>query len=228
MPPHPHLGWINPVMREMADPGTYYDPVSKHWYTFATNGKGRNIQCWYSTDLCSWTEHPHDVLPGPFPHWTGTPGLQWAPEVISAPGNRPGHLLYYAGQDKNTGKQCIIAAYTEGGPLGPYRVIVDRPLVSRGDTGGCIDPQPFVDPQSGKRWLVFKNDQDKMYTSGTQIWIQELSEDGLSLVGHRHPLQAPSAKYQNKLLEAPYLIYHQPSGTYCLFYSSGTFTTKGE
>ena len=67
-----------------------------------------------------------------------------------------------------------------------------------------------------------------MYTKKTQLWIQELTEDGLGLVGERVPLQAPSAEYQQSLLEAPYLTYHQPSGTYCLFYSSGTFTTEGE
>lgn len=47
------------------------------------------------------------------------------------------------------------------GPLGPYRFISHGPLVSHGETGGCIDPQPFVDPQTGKRHLVFKNDADK-------------------------------------------------------------------
>lgn len=136
--------------------------------------------------------------------------------------------MYVSCKDRATDKQAIGVAYTEGGPLGPYRFISNGPIVSRGETGGCIDPQPFVDPPTGKRWLVYKNDLDRMYTRGCQIWIHQLSEDGLTLVGERVGLQAPSAKYQNNLLEAPYLTYHEPSRTYCLFYSSGTFTTFGK
>lgn len=90
--------------------------------------------------------------------------------------------MYISCKNKATDKQCIGVAYTEGvspsspstrpaflltplrspqGPLGPYRFISHGPLVSHGETGGCIDPQPFVDPQTGKRHLVFKNDADK-------------------------------------------------------------------
>lgn len=136
--------------------------------------------------------------------------------------------MYVSCQDRSTGKQCIGVAYTEGGPLGPYRFISFGPIVSRGETGGSLDPQPFADPVSGKRYLVYKNDFDKMYTKGPQLWLHELSEDGLQLVGERVPLQGPHADYQHGLLEAPYLTYHRESGTYCLFYSSGTFTTEGE
>lgn len=228
MPAHPHLGWVNPVIgHDSADPGVFYDKVSHKYYCFTTNSNGKNIQCSYSDDMMSWTHHDQDCLPGPFPPWTGQPGFFWAPEVIEAPQNRPGYLMYTSCQDKSTGKQCIGVAYTQGGPLGPYKFISHGPIVSRGETGGTIDPQPFVDPPSGKRYLVYKNDLDKMYTKGNQLWIQELSEDGLEVVGERTGLQAPHASYQGSLLEAPYLTHHQPSGTYCLFYSSGTFTTDG-
>lgn len=150
--------------------------------------------------------------------------------MIRAPQGRPGHLMYVSCQDKSTQRQCIGVAYTEGGPLGPYKFISYGPIVSRGETGGSLDPQPFADPQQGgKRYLVYKNDVDGvMYTRGPQIWLQAMSEDGLTVVGERVPLQAPSAAYQGSLLEAPYLTYHFPSRTYCLFYSSGTFTTEGE
>lgn len=134
--------------------------------------------------------------------------------------------MYVSTQDLGSGKQCIGVAYTQGGPLGPYKFISHGPLVSRGETGGCIDPQPFVDAD-GQRWLVYKNDYDRMYTKGPQIWLQKLSSDGLGFSGDRVPLQAPHAGYQGDLFEAPYLTHHPPSGTYCLFFSSGTFTTDG-
>lgn len=229
MAPHAHLGWVNPVIgHDFADPGVFFDRQSNKWFAYATNSNGKNIQCSYTSDFCSWTHHDQDVLPGPFPPWTGQPGFMWAPEVIEAPQGRPGYLMYVSCQDRSTGKQCIGVAYSQGGPLGPYNFISYGPIVSRGETGGCIDPQPFVDPQTGKRWLVFKNDYDKMYTKGPQLWLQELSEDGLTLIGERVALQSPHASYQNSLLEAPYLTYHPPSKTYCLFYSSGTFTTEGK
>lgn len=229
MAPHPHLGWVNPVIgHDFADPGVFYDGASQTWYAYGTNSNGKNIQCSSTKDFCSWEHHPHDALPGPFPPWTGQPGFFWAPEVIAAPQGRGGYLMYTSCQDKSTGKQCIGVAYSQQGPTGPFSFISYGPIVSRGETGGTLDPQPFVDPQTGKRWLVYKNDYDKMYTQGPQLWLQALSEDGLSVVGDRVALQAPHASYQHGLLEAPYLTYHPPSRTYCLFYSSGTFTTEGE
>ena len=63
-----------------------------------------------------------------------------------------------------------------------------------------------------------------MYTDHPQLWLSELSPDGLSLVGDMHPLQGPTHRYQCGLLEAPYLFHHAPSNAYILFFSSGTFT----
>ncbi len=100
--------------------------------------------------------------------------------------------------------------------------------IPQGATGGTLDPQPFEDPVSGKRYLVYKSDLKQIYdTKNPQLWISELSPDGLSLVGEMHPLQGAQHSYQNGLVEAPYLFYHQPSNAYVLFFSSGTFT-KGD
>lgn len=96
------------------------------------------------------------------------------------------------------------------------------------ETGGCLDPQPFEDPVSRTRFLVFKADTDHMFTKANQLWICKLSEDGLSLDGDMVPIQSPSQDYQGDVLEAPYLTYHSASNSYCLFYSSGNFSTKGK
>lgn len=132
--------------------------------------------------------------------------------------------MYVSCQDAIFRKQCIGVAYSDRDPKGPYRWITDRPLISRGETGGTLDPQPFEDPASGKRYLVYKSDWDKMYTKHPQLWLSELSPDGLSLLGDMYPLQSPQHSYQNGLLEAPYLFHHAPSNAYILFFSSGTFT----
>lgn len=171
MAPHPHLGYQNPVVGcDFPDPGLFYDDVSRRWIAYATNGNGKNIQAWWSEDFCCWHEHKEDVLPGPFPPWTGKPGFFWAPEVIRAPNGRPGYLLYTSANDSSTDKQCIGVAYSPQGPLGPFHFVSQGPIVSRGDTGGCIDPQPFEDPQDGgRRYLIYKNDTDKMYTKKCQV-----------------------------------------------------------
>ncbi|KAJ1572434.1 hypothetical protein NDA11_001541 [Ustilago hordei] len=226
MPAHPHLGYSNPVIgHDFADPGVFFDRQTQTWYAFGTNGNGKNIQCSYTKDFCSWTQHEQDCLPGPFPPYqSGAPGFLWAPELIEAPQNRGGYLMYVSCQDSIYKKQCIGVAYSDHDPKGPYRWITDRPLISRGETGGTLDPQPFEDPVSGKRYLVYKSDWDRMYTDHPQLWLSELSPDGLSLVGDMHPLQGPTHRYQCGLLEAPYLFHHAPSNAYILFFSSGTFT----
>ncbi|PWN47274.1 Arabinanase/levansucrase/invertase [Violaceomyces palustris] len=228
MPPHAHLGYVNPVVdHDFPDPGVFYHAPNRTWYAYSTNSNGKNVQCSHSTDFCSWSHSPHDCLPGPLPAWiSSSPGFVWAPEVITAPQNRGGYLMYVSVQDVTTGKQCIGVAYSQASPLGPFYFLDNRPMISRGEFGGCLDPQPFEDPNSGQRYLIFKSDVDRMYTKGPQLWLQKLSEDGLRLEGEMIPLMAPTQPWQGDLLEAPYLTYHGPSRTFCLFYSSGTFTKK--
>lgn len=131
--------------------------------------------------------------------------------------------MYLSCQDAKHVKQCIGIAYSDHDPRGPYRWITDRPLISRGETGGTLDPQPFQDPVSGKRYLVYKSDKDKLYTTKNQLWLSELSPDGLSLVGDMHPLQKPQHGDQDNIIEAPYIVHHAPSGAYVLFFSAGAY-----
>lgn len=59
---------------------------------------------------------------------------------------------------------------------------------------------------------------------GPQIWIQELAEDGLSFVAERHGILEAQEAWTTGLIEAPHMIYHEPTHTYVVFFSSGTFT----
>ncbi len=139
---------------DFADPGVFYDRASQTWYAYATNGNGKNIQCSYTKDFCSWSHHDQDVLPGPLPPYqSGAPGFLWAPEVIEAPQGRGGYLMYVSCQDAHFKKQCIGVAYSESGPMGPFRWITDRPLVSRGEKGGTLDPQPSKIPTAASATL---------------------------------------------------------------------------
>ncbi len=71
---------------------------------------------------------------------------------------------------------------------------------------------------------MYKNDYKHMRGEGPQIWLQELSEDGLTFSSDRYPLLSPTQPWQTGLIEAPHLVYHAPSKSYVCFFSSGTFT----
>lgn len=63
------------IGHDFADPGVFYDRKTKTWYAFGTNGNGKNIQCSYSQDCCSWSHHEHDCLPGPLPAYQSGAGV---------------------------------------------------------------------------------------------------------------------------------------------------------
>lgn len=216
--------YANPVVdTDFPDPGIFHNEATGTWYAYSTNSNGKNVQCASSTDFARWTLSPHDALPNPHPGWTGKPGFVWAPEVVRAPSGRPGFLLYVTTHDRNTGRQSIAVGYSQHSPLGAFRIVSPGPIVSQGELGGTIDPQPFDDPPSGRRYLLFKNDGNHENTAKTSLWIQLLSEDGLSLVGGRRSILEPSEEWHGNLLEAPYMYYHAPSQTYALFYSANGF-----
>ncbi len=133
-PPSPCAApsYANPVVdTDFPDPGVFYDAPSSTWYAYGTNGNGKNIQVATSKDFCSWQLHDHDALPPPYPQWTGKPGFFWAPEVVTAPGNRGGYLMYVSCADSKTDKQAIGVAYSEKSPMGPFHFVSNGPIVSR-------------------------------------------------------------------------------------------------
>ena len=91
---------------------------------------------------------------------------------------------------------------------------------------GSIDPSPFVDPASGQAYLVWKQNDGGSVSRAT-IWSQQLSADGLSLVG------SPSALMFNNTVAYPWqTTVEDPSmvdagGTYTLLFSAGVYTTTG-
>lgn len=150
------LTYENPVVdRDFPDPGVFYDDASSEYFAYATNGNGLNIQCWTSRDFVEWHEHG-EVLPGPFPAWTGKPGFMWAPEVCKAPQGRPGYLMYVSCHDFTIKPEvmCIGVAYSDS-PRGPFRFIMDRPLlqaVSRCCTNRFLREVAYTSFYPPERW----------------------------------------------------------------------------
>ena len=192
--------------------GNFADPfvlaVGDVFYAFATNGPLGNVQTLRSTDLQSW-EPVGDALPT-LPAWT-TPGRVWAPEVVAHGPDR--YVMYYTSADPATGHQAVGVAVATT-PEGPYVDKSIHPLISQADEGGSIDASPF------RNYLYWKNDGN---ATGVDTWIyaQQLSPDGLTLVGPSHRLIKQTLPWEGALVEAPYVL--ERNGLFHLFYSANAF-----
>jgi beta-xylosidase len=207
----------NPVLdRYFADP--FVLEVDGTYYAYATGNLTYNLQVSTSTDLVEWSR-PKEAL-ARLPLWQpSSKGLTWAPEVIETPA---GFVMHYTGRDVQEGKQCLAVAVADS-PEGPFVDESEEPLLCQYDEGGSIDSSPFVD-EDGKLYLLWKNDGNCCGLP-TRIYMQEMSEDGLELVGEARDIGARNdAGWERDLVEAPTLLLHE--GTYYLFFSANGYNTR--
>ena len=78
---------------------------------------------------------------------------------------------------------CISRA-TSANPAGPFVDDSSSAFVCPVSKGGAIDPSVFV-AADGTPWLLWKSDGD-CCSLPTTIYSQQLSPDGLSVVGPAH------------------------------------------
>ncbi|HZX06339.1 glycoside hydrolase family 43 protein, partial [Kribbella sp.] len=197
--------------------GGFADPqiiaVGNEYYAFATNGALGNVQTLTSRDLVSW-EAVGDAMPV-VPGWT-VPGWVWAPEVaVHAPDR---YVMYYTSRDAAAERQAVGVAVASA-PEGPYVDKSTSPLISQVAEGGSIDASPFQD-FSGRRWLYWKNDGNAIGVD-TWIYVSELSDDGLTLVGPVHRMIKQDLPWEGALVEAPYMV--ERDGKFHLFYSGNAY-----
>ncbi|MEA2461738.1 MAG: arabinan endo,5-alpha-L-arabinosidase [Actinomycetota bacterium] len=191
---YPHNAGDPAVLR--AADGTFYT------YTTQTSadGTGPHLPVLRSSNLVDWT-YVGDALPS-LPGWAldGPNRDTWAPHVIARAG---GYYLYYSARHAATGDMAIGVA-TASTPEGPFQPLGD-PLVM----GDSIDP--FVMESGGNLYMYWMVPREP-------IRAQQLSDDGLELVGPRRTVlrPAPDRPYQ-KLIEGPWVVQH--GGWYYLFYS---------
>ena len=172
-----------------------------------------------------------DALPT-LPTWTVT-GFQWAPSVWTRPDGT--YVMYYSTPatiplgclassppsgcvtttNGRSSAMCISRA-TSASPAGPF--VDDSPsaFVCPVAQGGAIDPSVFV-ASDGTPWLLWKSDGD-CCNLPTTIYSQQLSADGLSVVGPAHRLIGASQSWEGGLVEGPSMI--QNGSTFWLFYSA--------
>lgn len=192
---------------------------SDGWYAYATGVPGHSaIQVARSADLVTWSE-PEDALPQR-PDWQPLrDGLTWAPDVVPVDG---GWRMYYVARHQASGRQCLSTARADD-PGGPFVDDSDGPLLCQEDLGGSIDPEVFRDTD-GRTYLFWKNDGNAV-GADTRIWVQELADDGLSVVGtpkdtglmQTHP-------WQGALVEAPAVV--AVDGGYVMFYSANDYGSE--
>ncbi len=155
----------------------------------------------------SWEQIDTQTSPGVF-YWNG----RW--------------IMYYdaaeSGHAGDTGYDCLSVATTS--MLTPtHAVFTDTssgPLVCDAALGGAIDPSPFIDTKTGIAYLVWKSN-DGGSSRGATIWSQQLSADGMSLVGAPTGLlDQDRVRYPwESTIENPQLI--EQGGGYLLMYSAG-------
>jgi beta-xylosidase len=185
-------------------------------YAYATNGPAGTIQVLSSTDLSSW-----QVLPPALesvPSWA-QPGRTWAPSV-----ERVGDLflLYYAVRVKGSGRQCISVAASPNA-AGPFLDGTPGPLVCQTELGGSIDPSTVRD-ELGILHLVWKS-EGEITGKKAQIWSQDLSPDGRSLVGAPVLLLSADRAWEDDVIENPSLV--RLDGVWILTYSGNRWNTGG-
>ena len=177
-----------------------------------------------------------DALPS-LPKWTVS-GFQWAPSVWTRPDGT--YVMYYstpatiplgclaktppAGCVKTTNGEssamCISRA-TSANPAGPFVDDSSSAFVCPLAQGGAIDPSVFVAPDDTP-WLLWKSDGDCCNMS-TTIYSQQLSSDGLTVVGPAHQLIGATQSWEGNLVEGPSMI--ENGNTFWLFYSANLWGT---
>jgi len=185
--------------------------VDGEYYAYSTNAASASVPVAHSTDLASW-RHVGDAMPVRAPWAQPNYGWTWAPGVIQI---EDGFVLYYTARDKVADRQCIGVA-TADAPTGPFRDEAEEPFICQRDLGGSIDAYPFRDAD-GTLYLYWKNDGN-CCAKPVGLWVQELSADGLTLVGEPTELIRRDQPWEIPLIENPAMVHEED--TYFLFYSA--------
>jgi len=189
------------------DPGAIY--VNGTFYLATTNYP---MEIFSSSDLSQWTKS--GVVFQDKPSWAATDF--WAPEIHAV---KESFVAYYTARDHN-GQLCIGAA-TGTSVTGPFTDI-GHPIAKDDDPQWMyIDSTYFYDSVSDKHYLVWKRGTvTPPEETDTLLFIQELSQDGLQVVGDRHIiLRNNLSSWEFGVVEAPWIIRPSGQSYFYLFYS---------
>ncbi|SFJ18629.1 glycoside hydrolase family 43 protein [Amycolatopsis sacchari] len=181
------------------------------YYAYATRGGSARIPYAVASSADGPWKVQGDAL-ARNPAWAKPDGAFWAPDVGRM--NNGQYRVYFSAQLPGDNRMCIGTA-TSSLPTGPFNPVDSAPLVCPPEDGGDIDPQSFVD-SDGKHYLLYKSN-----AGPTTIWLQEVTNDGGTLVGGRIPLLRADRPEERGDVEAPSLV--KIGSGYVLFYSADSF-----
>jgi len=174
-----------------------------------------------SDDLVNWQPQGYVFPPGGWPAWADH--NMWAPEIHFVSGR---YLVYFSASAVNGRHSIGVAISTSGSPWGPYEDL-GSPLVYHNEDSlvGPIDQHFFLDPATGKQWLMWKTDH-MINPRVSEVVIQELNEDGVSFVEGSSPTAIFSDDHEHlpeehRIVEGMWMMFRE--GTYYLFYSASLF-----
>ena len=232
----PGAPWFEPSKPYSAN---FSDPsvlrVGGTYYAYGTATGGAYLPVLRSTDLRTWTARPvydpggslsgdrwfNDALPYPA-SWgvdKATSGRMkktvWAPGVAKL-GAR--YLAFYTVKVRHSPERYCISLATSSSPLGPFTDRSTRPFVCDTDPKGSIDPAPFVDPTTGKAFLVWKS-EGVVGSTPTRIWSRQLNATGTGWAygSTRRELLRTALPWEGNVIENPSMVRY--GGAYWLFYS---------
>ncbi len=198
-------------------PDPYVERIGDAYYAYGTQAAGMNLPVLRSDDLVAW-ELMGDALPTM--HAWASPGRTWSPAILACGGR---FVLYHAVREPVSDRQCIAAAVAAT-PHGPFVDGTGGPFVFQRERGGSIDPSIFVDADvDGRTYLLWKSD-DNAIGGPPSLWGQELSGDGLGLVGRPTELLRHDRAWERPLVEAPAMV--RAGDWYYLFYSANWWESE--
>jgi len=211
----PTIGTAQVVdQNDVADPTIL--TVGSTYYLFGTTDWQSNVPAATSTDLVHWQDAP-DALPE-LPGWAAPSiSMTWAPTVIETGGR---YVMYDTTEEQASGRQCIGAA-TSTTPGGPYTDGSAQPFLCQRSLGGSIDPDVVRDAD-GRLHLAWKSNGNCCGLP-TALWEQDLSADGLHLLGSAHRLLGADQPWEAGNVEGPDLV--AAAHGWWLFYSGGDWRT---
>jgi beta-xylosidase len=214
--------------------------VGPVYYAYGTATGGAYLPVLHSTDLRTWTTRsayaPQSTDPAPDfddalvapARWAldQTPGERlgvevWAPGVARLGGR---YVAYYAVRVRARPRRFCISFATSPNPDGPFVDTTSRPLVCDPDTAGSIDPAPFVDPRTGRAWLLWKSEGVPFHRA-TRIWSRALRPDGTGFTrgSRRQELLKTSLAWEGAVIESPSMVRY--GGRLWLLYSANRWNS---
>ena len=182
-----------------AVPGDFPDPSiarfgTDYYATATTSAWAPIFPILKSHDLAHF--EPIGAVFDAAPGWST--GDFWAPELF-VDGK---HTLVYYAAHKKDGPMCVAVAEATS-PAGPFTDHGPIVCAQPGVVFGAIDA--FAIHDGGKRYLVWKEDGNSVQKP-TPILYQELTPDGLKLVGAPHEMFRNDAAWERELVEGPGLL----------------------